>query len=661
MAAHPHDERSRGASYGSFLEAGLPWIELSLLATADQRSRDPAYGAHRWWARRPPAVMRGLLLAAACPADKAAEDFWSAFASAQTPLSGLRVHDPFTGGGSTLVEARRLGAEVSGTDVDPLAALITNFELDPPGADELKSAGELLINHLEERTGELFPRSKIARPLHYFYLRTVSCPTCAHEHLLYRDLVLARDRGKVGAVVRDYPLTVFCPSCFAIHDLNHAERVELRCCDRRFRIDAGTFSSTRYTCPSCGDRWTHSDLKTGVAPRRLIAVEESRTGGRRRIRAARRRDRDAISLAATLLDGSRRDLALPSGLFERNRRDGRPLTYGVSRPTDLFSERQLVVLGTAFAWAKQADLTPSVRRAVTLALSNALSTNNLLCGYAADYGRLSALFSVRSYSLPALSVELNPLHVDGGRGTITRALHRVVRSTSSTTRRHVWSFAKKRPEAVTLDLSRAPVRDAVACASATTITEPSQSVDICVTDPPYFDYISYSELSEFHRAWLGLALEEEPLLPTTEDGAVTFAATLGRCLRSAVSSLKVGRPLAFTYHATTAEAWEAIGLALDEAKLVVTALWPLRNDTHMGHHSFAGNCEWDVVVVCRRLSECERAPMRFRFEDWQQTAQKRKLRFSAVDKQSAESALKMASTRFAILQRSRAHEAGEGV
>ena len=105
----------------TLLERDLPFVELSLIAEADRRSRDPAYAGHSWFARRPPGAMRGLLLAAALPDDTTRDDYWASFASAEPALSGLRAHDPFAGGGTILVEAARLGAVPSGTDVDPLA------------------------------------------------------------------------------------------------------------------------------------------------------------------------------------------------------------------------------------------------------------------------------------------------------------------------------------------------------------------------------------------------------------------------------------------------------------------------------------------------------------------------------------------------------------
>ena len=82
-----------------------------------------------------------------------------------------------------------------------------------------------------------------------------------------------------------------------------------------------------------------------------------------------------------------------------------------------------------------------------------------------------------------------------------------------------------------------------------------------------------------------------------------------------VKALYVGIPLAFSYH--SAKQWrehpttfrpgrrESLAVALDDLNLVVTALWPVKTDSHMGLHADDGNCEWDLIVVCRKRSECE--------------------------------------------------------
>jgi adenine-specific DNA methylase len=560
--------------------------------------------------------MRALLLAAALPAASQAA-FWAAYANPDPMLAGLRVHDPFVGGGSTLVEAARLGATASGSDIDPLAVEIVQHELAPAPAKDVRTAGDALLAHLCDLTDVLYPTQGDAIPLHYFWLHEVICPACEAPGLLYRDLVLARDRRKVGAVVRDHALTVFCPADLTLHHLKNTDRKELRHCGRRFRLDAGTFRAQKYTCPQCGLRSTHRDLQTGVAERRLVAVEETTPGTRRRLRAPTSADAAGIAAAERLVRDAAR-LALPKGTLRADRQDPRPLSYGMDTPAKLFSDRQLVVFGTAMRWLEHADLGPRVRRAVTLALSNALATNNKLCSYAADYGRLSALFSVRGYPLPALPVELNPLHPDGGRGTIRQCVERVARSAAPVVRRYTWSANTAAPQAVDLRFPPSTAQPSVVCVPADSDHgEPAEIADLCVFDPPYFDYIAYSELSEFYRCWLASPDPMgTPLLPRGDDPAERFGLDLAACLRTTVRRLAPGRPIAFTYHSANPDAWRALGIALDDAKLAATALWPVRTDGHMGHHSHPGNCEWDLVVVCRHLAETRPAKFQTSVDEW---------------------------------------------
>ena len=146
------------------------------------------------------------------------------------------------------------------------------------------------------------------------------------------------------------------------------------------------------------------------------------------------------------------------------------------------------VLGAAHAWVEAEDMSKPSKRAIHLALSNALMTNNRLCSYAIDYGRLSPLYSVRGYSLPALAVELNPLHSSGGRGTIRQCLNRVLRSARTTTRRSIWNVDTGTTEKVTLDLPRrAPSVDVRCSPAADAVLE--AAIDLLVFDPPYYDYI----------------------------------------------------------------------------------------------------------------------------------------------------------------------------
>jgi len=632
----------------TLLERDLPFVELSLIAQADRRSRDPAYAGHSWFARRPPGAMRGLLLAAAMPHDTSRDDYWNLFASPEPTLVGLRAHDPFAGGGTILVEAARLGARPSGMDVDPLAVQIVKHELHPPDSVELSRVAVKLVKFMETKAAHLYGATRKGwTPLHYFFVHEVTCPACRQSNLLYRDLVIARDLAKHGGVVRKAGVHAFCPSCRHVHEFTNPHRKTLTCCTRTRSLYSGSFYAQSFKCPACGTASMHADLKSASCPRRLIAVEETRNGEYRRIRAANAHDHKQLTDAEAYVSRNRRLLALPTGRFNTDRIDARPVSLGITQPVQLFTDRQLAVFGRGFRWLEEAEMSLEVRRALTLGLSNALATNNKFCGYARDYGRVAQLFSVRGYSLPALSVELNPFHPDAGRGTLPKIFERLVRSCdASEVRRYIWSVETKRPSPQMMQFKPFRARSGIRCGSAASRSENDRSsIDLCVFDPPYFDYIAYSELSEFHRAWLdSKRLGGTPLLPDAANPVASFARSLAECLKAIKRRLRPGRPLAFTYHAATTEAWDAVGKALDASDLVVTALWPLRNDMHMGHHTASGNCEWDVVVVCRRAGECRKVPSRISVDNWRRTIGR--LPLSEADMNGMKHAAAMAKSRY---------------
>lgn len=630
----------------TLLETAFPYRAVSMLAQADKRGRDPIYGAHVWWARRPPSLLKSILLAASCDAVDVAE-FWERYESTSSDqLAGLSVLDMFHGGGSTLVEAARLGARVIGVDVDPLASEIVAHELEPCDPEELRSVADELLQHLEAELGPLYPRGADGGvPIHYFYVPRVTCPSCGDDSLLYRDLVLARDRGLRGGVVRDAKLHVFCPDDGTVHALKKADRVRLRHLGRQWEISEGTFRGLHFECPTCGVRSGHTALRTGAAESVLIAVESGKDGHRRIIDSPTESTLQALVTAESVAATA----DVPHVEVGARKGDGRPGSYGLPTVDSLFRPRQLLYLSTALGWVDAQRLDPPLRRGLRLAVSNSIATNNRLCGYARDYGRLSALFSIRGYAFPALSVELNPLSSVGGRGTLQACVDRVVRSCRDSAPRPYWSPTKGEVVRRTEPALPAPSSVALHCQSADrSLPSTVNGVDLCVFDPPYFDYINYDGLSQLHRAWLAMEpLAGEALHPDRDDPArsvTSFGLRLGEAVRAAVKRIKPGGVTAFTYHSTNADAWEALALALDQAKVRVTALWPVRSDGHMGHHSHAGNCEWDAVFVLRPVSETLPSECRLSLVDWVQHL--KPLSLSSADRDSLTMAIGVASERF---------------
>jgi putative DNA methylase len=623
------------------LETNFPFAAVSALARRDRYCNDAVYAVHKWWARRPPAVIRALLLAAVLPAGTTEADFWAAFAADDLPLEGKVVGDPFLGGATSLVEASRLGADVTGIDVDPLAVRVARVELGRLAAEEFADKGQELLVHLRERHQDLYPTSgEGAVPLHYFWLREADCTGCGESSLIYRNPWLVRDRGRDGAVVREEGGVAFCPDCHALHRLEPDRKLFL-CCGRRHRLDRGTYSRGRFGCPQCGLRMTNEELAVGTLPSRLIAVEETVDGARRRLREPEADDLAAIEAARPLGLEAAAKLAA-TGLEGVD--SGRPASYGFESVADLFGPRQLAVFADAFAWIRAVESKGTTSDALLLAVSNALGANNLLCGYATDYGRISALFSgVRAYSMPVLSVELNPLHESAGRGTIAATLRRVARSATPTARRHT---VDQGGEMVAHEFpAHGEGRHALRCSSADrALPVDLGRYDLVLTDPPYFDFIPYSDLSLLYRAWLAPEAEAErlggaPIYPVGDDPVEEFSRRLGRAFSNVRAALKPGAPLVFTFHSANPDAWHAVERALAAAKFAVNVVFPVWADGRSGSHGHEGNCEWDLVFVCRAGSS-PGGPIEASVEGWAEGLGAEKL--TAADRSSMELGLALA-------------------
>src|SRR5262252_3150842 len=99
----------------------VPFVaDLALREKQIQQNYRPIIAVHKWFARRPGTLFRALTLAEFGSAPLADLYF------ASNEFSGRSVADPFMGGGTPLIEANRLGCDVTGYDINPMAAWIVN-------------------------------------------------------------------------------------------------------------------------------------------------------------------------------------------------------------------------------------------------------------------------------------------------------------------------------------------------------------------------------------------------------------------------------------------------------------------------------------------------------------------------------------------------------
>jgi adenine-specific DNA methylase len=122
------------------IEESFPIVEINRLAVPERNAFKPIYQMHKWFARRASCVFRAILLGAMKPAGTDIMDEFYKDHTRDPDTNGVRILDPFMGGGTTVVEALRLGCHVTGIDLNPVAWFIVKTEIESVNIEDLKAA-----------------------------------------------------------------------------------------------------------------------------------------------------------------------------------------------------------------------------------------------------------------------------------------------------------------------------------------------------------------------------------------------------------------------------------------------------------------------------------------------------------------------------------------
>lgn len=611
----------------TLLDSGnLPIKGLLELAAREGRRPRPIYQAHRWFARRLGSAFRALLVSARLPEEG---DFWEAFYGG-IDLKGEVVFDCFVGGGTSAVEALRLNADVIAIDVDAVACAITGFETRLTSVRDLGPALDELKEQVGSKLAPLYrsitPDGEEREVVHYFWVQIVKCRGC-------RNTVEAHPHYQLAYEAEGSYQWVFCPACHEVQKL-HRRRKNFSCesCGTSASIEAGTVHHGLLTCPYCGTEEQLIDVavRTNTPPRwKLFAIETIELSeergrcvplARREFRRASDYDQRKFKRAQRMLrermDSEGKFLWVPERAIPcKGRVDSRPLSYGYTFYHELFNDRQLLHLSLLAESIRKQPRTS--REALAIAFSDHLTTNGMLTHYAFGWRRLAPLFSVRSYRHVTRPVEINPWLDGTGRGTFPNAVKQVGRAVS---------WAKSPVEALRgggfrqtpplPDISRhdSPNVRILHRNSQSLRFIPDSSVSICLTDPPYFDNIAYSELSDFFLPWLqlfGLIKPDGGSMPygfsenlsatsRSSQAVLDFQAALGSCFSEVARVLKPNGRMIFTYQHRSPAGWLGLAGALASADLVPVQLFPLPGDGEKGLHTHDGSIKWDAVFVLKR-------------------------------------------------------------
>jgi len=647
------------------IEELLPLTEIGV-----ESSKSISYGdihaIHTWFARRPLAACRAATFAALvnAPATESERDALMKLIIASLPHKAPqqkphvfeemrerilqtfdghapKVLDPFAGGGSLPLEAARLGCEAYAHDLNPNAVLTllgtvdypmrfakTQFPLpksedwfdaaDAPRQGSLVEAvaawGEWVQKRAEEKLAGYYPSAPGETVIAYFWAKTVRCtnPTCggeiplvAHRWLSYRD----------GQEPVAYQLRPQLDRTIQVNILRGKVA-------REDKPDKGTMARGSVQCPHCPQTIAPEQIKAqfmaGQDGRMMLAVAYKKDDeGGTFFRPATEADRaDFQRAAATLIvaEANHDDPFFPivpdEPLPDQSRGNnlGR---YGVNTWGKVHNSRQLLALTTLVTIIQNAyrelltlGATKEMARAITLYLAFALSRMTLRSSEASRWNNKGDKVEAATagHRLPMLwdYAEINPF--SGGSGSWENI--------------HNWALPSMRNI-----ISSAPEPANVAWGDATQLPYEENAFDAVLTDPPYYDSVSYSDLSDMQYVWLHRALKDilpehfpAPLTPkkaeiiqensrhpSSSAAQAFFEDRLGAAFAEIHRVLKPDGVALVMYAHTQTGAWETLVAALIRAGFQVTASWPVNTETRSRQVWLsAAVLQSTIFLVCRK-------------------------------------------------------------
>jgi adenine-specific DNA methylase len=542
------------------------------------------------------------------------------------------VADPFAGGGSIPLEALRLGCEAFASDLNPVACLINKVLLeDIPRhgaslADELREAGAKIKAAAEKELAEFYPRDADGgRPIAYLWARTVRCeaPNCGAEIPLVRSFWLCKKANRRRAIrvetkdARDAKelerLTAARPlNC--VHSIPPDAASSERSCIAWFEVfeaksekevHAGTVSRAKATCLCCG---------TVLGPDRVRAQLAAQRGGADVIfdGMGRRKGGARLMAVVTLIEGqSGRNYRLPCDAdyravwkaqqrlkeIEREKRpDGlspipdeplppvgtlgfRVQKYGMMRWGDLFTARQKVGLHSFVAQKNAMSSSASCSTLTGLSIGRLSDQMSSLVRWLQTIEAVASTFGRQALPIVWDYCEIIPTGELSA--NFSAAMDWIVKVAESG-----MTAVQRVGQIHQADATKHPMSD--------------EAVGLVFTDPPYYDAIPYSDLSDFFLVWLkralpGNALLLDPYDPTNRlspkrqeavqdesrlvDGKpkdkAFFEQSMAKAFAEGRRVLREDGIGSVVFAHKTTEGWEALLTGLIRGGWIITASWPI--------------------------------------------------------------------------------------
>lgn len=607
-----------------YIENNFPIGELSLLAERESWRKEvhrPVYYIHKWWGKRIGSIFRGIILGA-CLDEK--DDFFSAFYG-NNNFNKLTVLDPFMGSGVTIGEAIKLGCRAIGRDINPVAATIAKASMSKYSIVDVHREYCSIESKIKEKIRPYYQtldsNRELCDVLYFFRVKYLDCPECGKEIELFKSRVFSKN----AASKKDPSARSLCPHCKSINDIRFNDTFTVcDTCSNGYNPQSGCTRGAFVDCPHCKVTFKLVDYMKNInkpLQTKLYAKMILASNGERRYEEINEHDRKVLQDTSDQFNLIKDDF--PFVKIKPGYNTNQIIRHNYSTWLEMFSERQLLSIWH-FMQAINEISDAKLRQLFACLLSGTLEFNNLFCSFKGEgTGAVRHMFSHHILKPELMPIEANIWGTRKSSGSFStlyksRILSAIAYKNSPT------EIKISNGKSFRLGNVNNPVQASVAdtFAEFNTRTDsvylsqgdssafdiPDKSVDIVITDPPFFDNVHYSELADFFYYWLNQILDisdrttTRDLAEVQDTDATSFAEKLMSVFAECNRVLHDDGLFIFTYHHSRHEGWVAVHRAIRLAGFTCLQTYPVRSEmsVSMPLQQAKTPIHVDLIVVCKK-------------------------------------------------------------
>jgi adenine-specific DNA methylase len=409
-----------------------------------------------------------------------------------------------------------------------------------------------------------------------------------------------------------------------VNELDHEIGDQEICSSCGSKIDPGdgNYGYGKYTCSNGHKHDVKETLqRQDKKPEfEYFAIQYITPQGEKKIKTPDSKDLDIIEEVENKFKNKESTLPIPDQPIPEGDKTQALLNYNYEKFSELFTERQLLTYGVLFNLAQEIE-DQNISEYVITALSNSLEYNSKLCKwYTRTGGYVGNVFSRHAFIPRVQPVEANPLNHEDNVAALEGFFDRALRVKEYCERPFEKLKNRKTGDVSDHYIQNEEIREDrlldLRCKTSESITLEDESVDYIITDPPYYDNVQYSELSDYFYIWLREALKEDyeefqpELVPKAREivansnagkGEEFFIESLTNVFTEANRVLKSEGEMVFTYHHNENEAWSVILESLISSGFAITGAYPVQSEMPNNPHiSDLDNAEYDILIFANK-------------------------------------------------------------